>query len=162
MAERDWTGWDWSRLAVVCRREARRVLRDADDVDDAVQEALARAWRRRGSCRTPGDPGGWIRVIAHHEALRVLARRRPGPSLDETPALGEDAGSDRTDALDDRVAVRSALAQLPPQDRVLVHLRYGEDLTQPSIAGLLGLPEGTVKVRLHRIRARLMPALSDQ
>jgi RNA polymerase sigma-70 factor (ECF subfamily) len=40
-------------------------------------------------------------------------------------------------------------------------MRYGEDLTQESVARRLGIPEGTVKVRLHRLRARLRVALED-
>jgi RNA polymerase sigma-70 factor (ECF subfamily) len=40
-------------------------------------------------------------------------------------------------------------------DRALVWLRYEDDLTQPVIAERLGMPEGTVKVRLHRLRAVL-------
>jgi RNA polymerase sigma-70 factor, ECF subfamily len=49
-------------------------------------------------------------------------------------------------------AARAALAELGPDDRSLLKMRYGEDLTQPAVADALGLPEGTVKVRLHRLR----------
>jgi DNA-directed RNA polymerase specialized sigma24 family protein len=44
---------------------------------------------------------------------------------------------------------------------VLALLRYEADLEHPRIAGLLGMPEGTVKVRLHRIRQRLRPELAS-
>jgi RNA polymerase sigma-70 factor (ECF subfamily) len=44
---------------------------------------------------------------------------------------------------------------------VLLLLRYGEDLTQPELARRLDLPEGTVKVRLHRIRKRFAEALEE-
>jgi RNA polymerase sigma-70 factor (ECF subfamily) len=99
-----------------------------------------------------------VRTIAHTEALRALARRRATQSLDDVPALADWGSSEQ---LDRRVSVRSALAELSAQDRALLHLRYEEDLTQPSIARMMDMPEGTVKVRLHRLRARLMPTLSD-
>ena len=41
---------------------------------------------------------------------------------------------------------------------MLLRLRYNEDLTQAAIARRLGIPEGTVKVRLHRVRAKLRRA----
>jgi RNA polymerase sigma-70 factor (ECF subfamily) len=155
--ERIWA-WDWEGLAAVCRSEARRVLRNSHDADDVSQEALARAWRQRRSCRTPAHPQAWVRTIAHNEALRAIGRRRESQSLEDVPALADWGSADRWD---DRVSVRSALADLPAQDRALLHLRYSEDLTQRGIARIMGMPEGTVKVRLHRLRARLMPTLSD-
>jgi RNA polymerase sigma-70 factor (ECF subfamily) len=158
MDERGRTAWDWDGLAVICRSEARRVMRSPHEADDVAQEALTRAWRQRRSCRTPGAPNAWVRKIAHNEALRALGRRRDAQSLDDVPALADWGSADRCD---ERVSVRAALAALPAQDRALLHLRYGEDLTQTGIARIMGLPEGTVKVRLHRLRARLMPTLSD-
>ena len=100
-------------------------------------------------------------MIAHNEALRAIGRRRDQASLDAEPELAARAADDGTDALAERLAVRDALETLDPGDRELVALRYEYDMTQPGIAKKLGLPEGTVKVRLHRIRARLVPALSE-
>jgi RNA polymerase sigma-70 factor (ECF subfamily) len=99
-----------------------------------------------------------VRAIAHNEALRAIGRRRESQSLEDIPALADWTSADR---LDDRVSVRSALAGLSAQDRALLHLRYEADLTQIRIARIMDMPEGTVKVRLHRLRARLMPTLSD-
>ena len=65
---------------------------------------------------------------------------------------------DPFDALLSRLATRQALSVLAPDERALVHLRYRHDLTQAEVARRLDLPEGTVKVRLHRIRKRLRNA----
>jgi RNA polymerase sigma-70 factor, ECF subfamily len=51
--------------------------------------------------------------------------------------------------------LHAALRELSERDRLLLELRYEEDLTQAAIARRLGIPEGTVKVRLHRARAKL-------
>lgn len=51
--------------------------------------------------------------------------------------------------------LHAALEALSERDRELLEMRYEEDLTQAAIASRLGIPEGTVKVRLHRARAKL-------
>jgi len=58
----------------------------------------------------------------------------------------------------ERVDIHRALEQLDPAERLLIRLRYEDDLTQAAIARLLKLPEGTVKVRLHRTRTKLRRA----
>jgi RNA polymerase sigma-70 factor (ECF subfamily) len=60
-----------------------------------------------------------------------------------------------------KLDVSSALETLSSEDRLLVQLRYEADLAQPHIAGLLGIPEGTIKVRLHRLRHRLKAGLTE-
>src|SRR6201986_5396566 len=55
----------------------------------------------------------------------------------------------------DRADLQAALEGLSERERVLISLRYMEDLTQPAIAARLGIPEGTVKVQLHRARMKL-------
>jgi RNA polymerase sigma factor (sigma-70 family) len=54
--------------------------------------------------------------------------------------------------------LRAALGVLSDRDRELLELRYQDDLTQPAIARKLDIPEGTVKVRLHRARKKLRRA----
>lgn len=149
--------WDWAGARRQCLREARRLLRHDEDAEEAVQEALARAWRRRATCQSPEAPQAWLARIARNEALRVLARRnaRCEREISETVS-GEPAGEDRS--LDDvlgEIATEQALAGLSRDERRLIDLRYMQDLTQPDVAERLALPEGTVKVRLHRLRRRL-------
>lgn len=150
--------WDWPRLRQLCEREARGIIRDPSDREDAVQEALVRAWRMRDACGTPDRPEPWVRQIARREALRrVVAVRaevgRRGDGVDEA------ASGDHVPDLLDRLEVRRAVAPLDARDRGLLALRYVADLTQPQIADALGMPEGTVKVRLHRARKRLRQEL---
>jgi RNA polymerase sigma-70 factor (ECF subfamily) len=51
---------------------------------------------------------------------------------------------------------------LPAQDRRLLALRYFADLSHPEVAAVLEVPVGTVKVRLHRLRARLADRMEAQ
>jgi RNA polymerase sigma-70 factor (ECF subfamily) len=135
------------------------VLTNGHDVEDAVQEALMRAWRHRDSVRESAAQGAWMRRIARNEAYRVLERAKNGEELDEQTE-GSNGAID-ADEIARRIVVREAIARLPPEDRTLALLRYDADLEHPRIAGLLGMPEGTVKVRLHRIRQRLRPELAS-
>jgi RNA polymerase sigma-70 factor, ECF subfamily len=60
------------------------------------------------------------------------------------------------------VDVRDVLETLGPEDRLLLSLRYEHDLTQAEVARRIGTPEGTAKVRLHRVRERLRERLTHE
>jgi RNA polymerase sigma-70 factor (ECF subfamily) len=137
------------------------MLHSRAEAEDAVQEAFLRAWRKSHLCRTPDAPLPWLLQITRNEALRLLRQNgRCGP-IDE--AAGEPAADDPAVAgAADRVDIRRALAELSHDDRRLLELRYTDDMTQPGVAAELGIPEGTVKVRLHRLRSRLRVALEGQ
>jgi RNA polymerase sigma-70 factor, ECF subfamily len=153
--------WEWETARQRCLREARRILRDPEDAEEAVQEALMRAWRNHASCRTPATPLPWLVQITRNEALRLAARRsrrRASEVAHHVPELVGDSGLDRTL---ESVATEQALSVLRPEDRTMIRLRYVEDLTQGQVAARLGMPEGTVKVRLHRARARLRGAAAE-
>jgi RNA polymerase sigma-70 factor, ECF subfamily len=155
--------WDWAELRRRSRAEALRVLRDPFTADEAAQEALTRAWRQRHRCRTPGAPEPWVAQIARNEALRLRAGERK--QTDVASRAAEDwPGTDTTaeDRLISKVSVQQALSALTLEERRLIDLRYKDDLAQPAIAKLLGVPEGTVKVRLHRLRQRLRKVISEE
>ena len=155
--------WDWADLGRRSRAEALRVLRDPYTADEAAQEALARAWRQRHRCRTPGAPGPWVAQIARNEALRLRAGEQK-QSVMATRAAEEwpRASTTAEDQLISKVSVQQALSALTLEERRLIDLRYQDDLAQPAIAELLGVPEGTVKVRLHRLRQRLRKVISEE
>jgi RNA polymerase sigma-70 factor, ECF subfamily len=154
--------WDWHGVRSRCLREARRLLRDREDAEEAVQEALARAWRRRSSCESPDAPLGWLLQITRNEALRIMERRARRTAREVITAIEpERAGEEPIDALISTVATTQALAGLRPDERLLINLRYRDDLSQAEVARTMDLPEGTVKVRLHRIRKRLKDAWQE-
>lgn len=134
-------------------RMAHRYSRHSGEAEDIAQEALLRAWRRRSTLRDRGARKQWLAAIVRNEAFRQYNRRRPDPIPPEDYELGAD--DERVLAMVERADLHAALRRLDQRDRLLVSLRYGEDLTQAGIARRLGIPEGTVKVRLHRVRAKL-------
>lgn len=155
--------WQWGRLRESSMREARRIVGNHHDAEEAVQEALVRAWRAGPREVRIDSPAAWVLQITRNESLRVLERR----TRVRTRELPEDSGSEpceedrRLEQLVTQSATRDALNRLAPDDRALLLLRYGEDLSQPEVARRLSLPEGTVKVRLHRVRKRLRQALEE-
>jgi RNA polymerase sigma-70 factor (ECF subfamily) len=138
-----------------------RVLRDPEAADDAAQEAMTRAWRQRGSCHSPGAPGPWVAQIARNEALRLWQREQGRRARDGEVEEEAAPGEPLEDQTIRRVSVRQALDTLTAEERQLVSLRYESDLAHPAIAQVLGMPEGTVKVRLHRIRKRLATLIAE-
>ena len=155
--------WDWTALSTSCLREARRLLDSEQDAEEAAQDALLRAWRGRARQRERGAEVWWVRQIARNEALRQLARRaRKRDLYTEAPVElldGVPAGQD-VSLLAEIIDLRNAIADLAPKDALLLKLRYESDLTQGRLARLAGMPEGTVKIRLHRIRGRLRERLT--
>lgn len=112
-----------------------------------------RAWRHRDACRTA--PEQWLRTIARREALRQV---RPAPVVDlHQPEVVQEFDTEAAR----RVDVQRAVAALPREDRLLLRGRYWVDLTQAELASRLGMPEGTTKVRLHRLRAKLRTELES-
>jgi RNA polymerase sigma-70 factor (ECF subfamily) len=135
---------------------AYRYASNPSEAEDIAQDALLRAWRRRSTLREADRRNQWLATIVRNEAFRRHARVRPDPtSMIETYEGAEDA---QVVATVERADLHAALKQLNERDRQLLELRYGEDLTQSAIARRLGIPEGTVKVRLHRARDKLRRA----
>jgi RNA polymerase sigma-70 factor (ECF subfamily) len=148
-------GWNWTALRAQCLRETQRVLGATVEAEDAAQEAAVRAWQKRHACAVPERPGPWIRTIAQREALRLAGGRKRETALDEAH---EPAASDE-DLLLLKRSVRAAVADLSPGERRLLLGCYWEDLSGAELSRALGLAEVTVRVQLHRTRARLRDLL---
>lgn len=119
------------------------------DGDDAAQQTFIAVLRNLRSLREPAALHGWVRRIAVREAYRA-AKREPTHAM--TFGLDSDLDSDLPD-LDTTVDVHAVLSRLRPEHRAVLVLRDLDGLSEAETAALLGVPEGTVKSRLHRARA---------
>jgi len=151
-------GWEWGEAHRVCLRLAYRYASNPSEAEDIAQDALLRAWRRRSTLRDAQRRNQWLAAIVRNEAFRQHARVRPDPTAAIEGQEGEE--DEEVVATVDRVDLHAALERLSERDRRLLEMRYEEDLTQAAIARRLGIPEGTVKVRLHRARGKLRRAYS--
>ena len=117
---------------------------------------MLRAWRRRSTLRDGDRRNQWLATIVRNEAFRLHARVRPDPIAEIESQEG--AEDERVVATVERADLHAALDRLDDVTASCCDLRYDEDLTQAAIARRLGIPEGTVKVRLHRARHKLRRA----
>ena len=144
--------------AAEAHRLAAWILRDPVGAEDVVQEAALIAWNRRSSLRDPAAAGAWFnRIVVNvcRDELRRRARWRELPSSESSEA----AASER---LAERDEIGRAVARLTPDEQIVLGLRFGRDLTVPQIAAQTGLPEGTVKSRLHHSLDHLRSALAAE
>jgi RNA polymerase sigma-70 factor, ECF subfamily len=132
---------------------AYRYTSNPSEAEDVAQEALLRAWRRRSTLRDAARRNEWLGTIVRNEAYRCHSRVRPDPV--ETIETWEGAEDEEIVSTVERADLHAVLDRLDARDRQLIQLRYDEDLTQEAIARRLGIPTGTVKVRLHRLRDKL-------
>jgi RNA polymerase sigma-70 factor, ECF subfamily len=126
--------------------------------DDAAQEAIGRAFGSLRRFDTSRPFGPWLKRIAVNcaiDQLRQTGRTRP---LDDDPSLLEEWV---TEERDDVRQVVVAVAALSPAKRAVVALRYWLELPFDEIAGVLGLPVGTVASRHARALDELRVALAE-
>ena len=135
---------------------------DHAGADDVVQETLLRAWRTPAIlAQAPESTRSWMFTVARHLVIDEVrsARNRHELTVDEVPERIE---RDRTDALFETLLVEEALAGLGLEHRsVIVHAYYG-GRSIAEVARELGIPEGTVKSRLHYGLRALRLALQEK
>jgi RNA polymerase sigma factor (sigma-70 family) len=141
---------------------ARSVLRDPDEAEDVVQEALLVAHRDLARLRDPASFGAWLGAIAANLARMRLRQRRAGWTTVEELRGGVRSAEpyELLEALERTTLVHSELDALPAGQRDIVRLYYLEGLSAPEIAALRGESQGSVRVRLHRARNRLRDRLA--
>ncbi len=147
-------------------RTIRSILRDEDEVEDAMQQAWIQAYLHLGEFQGDAAFSTWLVRIAANEALMRLRKRG---ALAQVAITGdeEDAMSPREDP-EERAAAREAIRlleraieALPPHHRLVFVLREVEGLSTAETAEALGIAEDAAKVRLHRARAALRKILDE-
>jgi RNA polymerase sigma-70 factor (ECF subfamily) len=152
---------------------ARWLLRHPQDAEDAVQDAVVRAFRAYHSF-AGGNAQAWLLAIVRNTCLTALQRRRgEGKVLVLADAMAEtefprDTVPDPGPLPDARVIteeetrrLRAAIAALPVQFREVIVLRELHDLSYREIAAVVAAPVGTVMSRLARARERLAATLRE-
>lgn len=139
-----------------------RLTGDRAGADDVVQETLLRAWRTpRILAEDPSATRAWMITVARHLVVDEArsARRRHEQPVAEPPEL---AAPDDTDALLDQLLVEDALAALSADHREVIVRTYYGGLSVGQTAAVLGIPDGTVKSRLHYGLRALRLALQER
>ncbi len=162
---------DVERYAVLVRRYrdryarfAARMLDSRDAAEDAVQDALVRAFDHLADCREPAKFGGWLFLILRNRCFAERRRRaregRPLAAVDEAFAAPErpDGNMERAER---RRALQQALTQLTPEQREVFVLKHIEGFPYEEIARLTGATVASLKMRMHRAYDRLRELMKE-
>jgi RNA polymerase sigma-70 factor (ECF subfamily) len=145
---------------------AYRMLGNTEDAEDASQEIFLRAYTRLESFDRQRRFSTWLLSVGSNYCIDRLRRRRfSWLTLDDAAfAQPSKERSPERIALDheQQAIVQQALQQLPENYRMVTVLRYWSDLSYEEIANVTGLPESTIKTRLHRARHMLAKALGPE
>lgn len=145
-----------------------RLLGDADEAEDVVQEAFVKAYERLSDYDPTYRFHTWIYSIARNRCLNVLRKRKVWSLLsfqdpERAPTV---AAVDATDhAVENQelaVALSECRAALSTEQRECFDLRHGEAFSYREIAVALGVPEGTVMSRLGRAREKMRICLESK
>ena len=150
--EREFAEFVSARMPAMLRW-AHLLTGDRGRAEDLVQQAFAstyRRWKRLSPDRA--EPYVRKAVLNAHVSWWRRGISRHEQSAADPP---DRAGADPTAAVDEREAMRAALATLPPRQRAVLVLRYYEDLPEAEIARLLDISPGTVKSQAAKALARL-------
>jgi RNA polymerase sigma-70 factor (ECF subfamily) len=146
-------------------RAIRSILRDEGEIEDVMQDAYVRAYEHLRDFEGRARFSTWLTRIAVHEAFARSRRRKRFDSLESHPEESsmstEPAASpeQRTSDVEMRSVLESAIERLPEEFRAVFVLRAVEGMSGVETAECLGIPEDTVKTRLHRARGRLQEML---
>jgi RNA polymerase sigma-70 factor (ECF subfamily) len=143
------------------RRLTRAVTGDAHDGDDAAQDAFLSALDRIETYDPERPFGPWLMRIATNAAIDLVRRRavRKADTLDERAPSRRSSPASDAEAAEIRAQLTTALASLPERQRVAVTLFDVEGYSHSEIAGVLGIPEGTVRSDVFHARRALRVAL---
>ena len=158
----------YDRFSTLVFTLAMRMLKARSDAEDLLQEVFVQVWRQAQNYSTErGSPEAWIVNIARSRAIdkiRSIRRMEKSFVLTEDPARAESTDNVESSAAESevRMAINSALANLPEAQRKVLELAYFAGLTQTEIATRLAEPLGTVKTRMRSGIQRLREMLGTQ
>jgi RNA polymerase sigma-70 factor (ECF subfamily) len=138
---------------------AYRLSGSVPDAEDLTQQVFLTAQERLGQLRSPDCARGWLLTILRNRFLRDNQRPWPVPATTVGLDLDALAAEADDDGFVDRDRLQDALAEIPPDFRVVLLMFYFEDCSYREIARQLGLPIGTVMSRLSRAKRHLRAKL---
>lgn len=157
----------YDRHSSILYSVALRVLANATDAEDALQQAWLQAWRSASAYDARrGTVVAWLLTLARSRALDLrrsrTSRRRAEDATENEPRPSppDPSASHEHRRLHERVT--QALAALQPQQRQVLEIAYFEGMSQSEIAARLGAPLGTVKSWTRQGLMRLRELLPNE
>ena len=146
---------------------ARRLVGDAGEAEDLVQEAFLRAWRKLEGLKPEVKVRPWFyRILINagrdHLRRRKVRRRQPRPERREPSARHQPDPASAAAGRDLLARVHAAVGELPLRQRECLLLRARAKLSTAEVAELLGITEGVVKGHLVHARRKLLQHLGAE
>ena len=146
-----------------------KMTHDEKEAEDVLQEGFAHIWRRAATYDAArSSPFTWAVMILRHKAIdRLRVRQRRERTLEKATvefahfAEADEVSAGEAGRHDDGAQVRSALAQIPEEQRRAVELAFFGGLTHEQIAEQLVTPLGTIKARIRRGLLKLRDVLQE-
>ena len=142
-----------------------RLVRNEATAEDLISDVFLDVWRQAGKFEGRSQVSTWMLSIARFKALSTL-RRRPEEELDdETAGAIEDQSDDPEASLAKKekgAVLRQCLTALSVEHREIIDLVYYHEKSVEEVAGIVGIPEATVKTRMFYARKKLSELLKGQ
>lgn len=143
-----------------------RIMGNREDAEDAAQEIFVKCYRGLRSFNRQSAFATWLYRIAYNHSIDLVKRKGHFRSTTEWEYEGlkgipsEEATTEsEMDLKTIKTLLKDAILSLPPEHRILVLLYYYQEMPLKEIAVVMGVKENNLKIRLHRIRAKLMDQL---
>jgi RNA polymerase sigma-70 factor (ECF subfamily) len=138
---------------------ARRILRDVDRAEDALQDALVIAWRDLPDLRDPDRFDFWIQRVLSNMCIEHARRDRRRYAKLQVLNVDGHSAPDEIAGVVDRDIVDRAFRRLKPDERTVLVLRHYLGYEPSTIADVLGVPAGTIRARLHHAHRAMRAAI---
>jgi RNA polymerase sigma-70 factor, ECF subfamily len=142
-----------------------RLIRNEAAAEDLISDVFLDVWRQAGKFEGRSAVSTWLLGIARFKALSVLRRRGEAELDDESAEAIEDQADDPEVALakkDKGAALRQCLTKLSAEHREIIDLVYYHEKSVEEVAGIVGIPEATVKTRMFYARKKLSELLKER
>ena len=146
----------YERFADRVFRYAFTLLRNQHLAEEAAQETMIAVWKGAERFQGRSKASTWIFGIARNKAFDLIRREKRGERTPDVSLVSPDPSP----GLLQQEVVAGAMSTLPEPQREVVFLTFYEGLSYGEIAGVLGIPEGTVKSRMFHAKRKLAEALT--
>jgi RNA polymerase sigma-70 factor (ECF subfamily) len=145
-----------------------KILNDQASAEEIVQQVFTKVWRRAQLYQLErGKFSAWLSTITRHQCMDEFRHRRVRPvkdlayrkSIDWLP--NNDDPAQNAQDIFEQARIRTALQQIPPQERIVIELAFWGGMTHQEIALHCHSPLGTVKTRLRFGKRRLKLLLQE-
>ena len=158
----------YNRHAGTIKRMVYQLIQDEERVQDIVQEIFTRIWTKGAAQFTPSNFQGWLYVLTRRVTIDSLRKetRRPQIVASDVENTLTNKGREGfqvedADGVASKLDLMSALHHLAHDQQIVLKLVYFHGYTLSEVSGILHIPIGTVKTRLHVGLKRLRTSLMD-